>query len=289
MTRQIGVSLLLAGFILSIGFACTRRPPAREFQLRGQVLAVNPDRGEITIRHENIEGFMPAMTMPFTVRDKPLLEGRVPGDLVTARLVVTDDNAYLDELRKVGYQALPARPVVSAAPDAILDPGQPVPDVRLVDQDGRGLELSSLRGTTLVVTFIYTRCPLPNFCPLMDRHFAAIQEAIRKDPGLNGRVRLLSISFDPAFDTPDVLKKHAAQAGADPAIWSFLSGEQAAVDAFAGRFGLSVIRDASAPGNITHNLRTAVIDRQGRVVRYFGGNDWTPDQVVAALDFVAKP
>ncbi len=267
--------------------ACARRPPAREYDLRGQVLAVHPDRNEILVRHEDIKGFMPAMTMPFTVKDRQLLAGRAPGDLIKARLVVTDDNAYLSSIDKLGTAPVSEWPAATAGAVDLLQPGDPVPDVKLLDEQGRPVTVSSLRGSAFVVTFVYTRCPLPSFCPLMDRNFAAIQEAVRKDSRLRSRVRLVSISFDQAFDTPAVLKKHAAAAGADPAIWSFLTGDQAAIDAFAGRFGLSVIRDPKDPSNVVHNLRTAVVDGRGKLVKYFGGNDWTPDQVLAALSFVA--
>ncbi len=284
MSRTPVLLLVLAASMLP---ACARRPAAREYDLRGQVLAVHPERNEIVIRHEDIKGLMPAMTMPFTVKDPQVLTGRVPGDLVKAKLVVTDDNAFLSVIQKLGSAPVPEWPAATAGAVDLLEPGDAVPDVSLTDEQGRAVRFSSLHDTTVVVTFIYTRCPFPNFCPLMDRNFGAIQQAIQKDSRLRSRVRLFSISFDPAFDTPAVLKKHAAEAGADPAIWSFLTGDQAGIDAFAGRFGLSVQRDPKDASNVIHNLRTAIVDGRGRLVKYFGGNDWTPDQVVSALGFVA--
>jgi protein SCO1/2 len=254
----------------------------REYELRGQVLAVDPDRQELTIKHDDIRGFMPGMTMPFKVRDKKLLEGRLPGDLVTATLVVEDADAFLSAVTKTGHAALTGPP--PAAPSSrVINPGEEVPDVQVVDQSGTPRRLSEWRGRVLAVTFIYTRCPLPNFCPLMDRHFAAAQKAIKDDAALRGRARLLSVSFDPGFDTPAVLKDHAARAGADPAMWSFVTGDRDAIDRFAGAFGVSIIREDADLKEIVHNLRTAVIDPQGRVVEVFTVNEWTAEELLTSL------
>jgi protein SCO1/2 len=134
-----------------------------------------------------------------------------------------------------------------------------------------------------VLTFIYTRCPLPDFCPLMDRHFAHLQKAIDASPALRGRVHLVSITVDPAFDTPAVLRKHAAELGANPAVWTFLTGEGTDVKTFAGSLGVFVSRAQGEDGPITHNLRTAIVDPQGRLAKIYDGNDWTPDQILHDL------
>jgi protein SCO1/2 len=157
--------------------------------------------------------------------------------------------------------------------------GEPVPDVALIDQDGRTRDIKSFRGSALIVTFIYTKCPMPTFCPLMDRHFATIQQKLKADPGLD--VRLASISFDPLTDTPPVLKQHAKALGADPRIWTFFTGDRDDIDRFAARFGVSVARAEYDQRDITHNLRTAIIDRQGNLAKSYTGNEWTPDQVLA--------
>jgi protein SCO1/2 len=132
------------------------------------------------------------------------------------------------------------------------------------------------------MTFIYTRCPLPTFCPLMDRHFAAMQSSLAEDPSLQ-RVLLVTVSFDPAADTPPVLREHARQLKADPRRWTFLTGDRDEVDRFASRFGVSVSRALNDPRDITHNLRTAIVDAGGRLVKVYTGNDWTPDQILADL------
>ncbi len=274
-------AVAVVGVVITASVAgCRREPTGRQFPLTGQVLAVSPDGGEITVRHEEVKGFMPAMVMPFKVKDRALTKGRLPGDLVKATLVVTDEEAWLSSLEKTGWAPFPQ--TAGEAPAVpLVKTGEAVPDVTLIDQDARSFRVSSLRGSPVLVTFIYTRCPLPDFCPRMDRHFRAVQNAI-KAGRLPAGIRLLSISFDPDFDTPAVLKAHAAAIGADPRTWTFATASSRDVEAFGARLGLSVIHETTDP-TISHNLRTAVIDRDGRLVTILDGNDWTPEQAMAAL------
>jgi protein SCO1/2 len=267
-TIAVLIALMLAG--------CSR---AKEYRLDGQVLAVDPAQQVITVKHQDIQSFMPGMTMPFRVRDAGELTGRNPGDLITATLVVEDNVGYLKDLRNTGEAPLPAEPREhSRVP--MIEPGTAVHDAELTEQDGRTRHISDWRGKTIAVTFVYTRCPLPDFCPLMDRHFKAAQTALRADPVFASRVHLLSVSFDPDYDTPAVISAHATRVGADPAFWSYLTGTRGAVDSFAGAFGVSVMRENEPTREIIHNLRTAVIDTDGRLVTVLNGRDWTPEQLV---------
>ena len=270
------LTLLVIGCAAAAG--CSR---AQEYELRGQVLAVDRERQEITIRHEDIRGFMPGMTMPFKVRDPRLLDGREPGDLVKATLVVNDASAHLSTIERTGHAEVVA-PAATPRVD-ILEAGQYVPDVRLIDETGTTHPLSAWRGRVVAITFTYTRCPLPDFCPRMDRHFRAVQGALLADPAMRDHVALLSFSFDPTFDTPQVLAAHAKRLEADPRVWHFVTGEQEEIAAFAARFGISVIRDSSNATDITHNLRTAVIASDGTLMAIFEGNEWTPADLLKAL------
>ena len=186
-------------------------------------------------------------------------------------------------MKKVGNAPL-AVADGGAAPAAsgfeLLKMGAPVPDVAFVDQDGNHVNLSSFRGDAVVVTFIYTSCPMPNFCPLMDKNFQKMQAKLKENGNIL-RTHLLSVSFDPAVDTPAVMKTHAASLGADPRLWSFVTGDRDAIDKFASGFGVSISRATNDPRDITHNLRTAIIDRQGNLVQTYNGNEWTPEQVLA--------
>src|SRR5436190_16068876 len=219
----------------------------REYTLQGQILSIEPNRLQANIKHEEIKGFMGAMTMPYKVRDAKEFADLKPGDLINSTLVVVSNDAYLKNVKKVGDAPLPA--AAPPAPSAssgfeLVKPGEAVPDVPFVDQDGRKTSIASLKGQTLVLTFIYTQCPLPTFCPLMDRHFVAIQERLKADPGLS-KVHLATVSFDPITDTPPVLKKHAEQLGADLTRWTFFTGDRDDIDRFASRFGVTIGRDLS--------------------------------------------
>jgi protein SCO1 len=266
----------VAVFLTSV--ACSR---AREYELQGQVLAVDRARREITIKHGDIRGFMPGMTMPFHAKDAKLLDCCQPGDLVRARLVVEDATGYLAAIERTGHA--PLAETTPATPMDVLDPGEPVPDIQLTDETGRRRRLAEWRGKVLAVTFTYTRCPLPDFCPRMDEQFKSVQSSVLADAGLRDRVALLSISFDPAFDTPTILEAHARRVGADPLIWHFATGEQHEIDAFASRFGVLIIREPSNPSDITHNLRTAVVDSRGRLREILNGTGWAPEELLAAL------
>jgi protein SCO1/2 len=282
-------SMLLAIALSLLVGACAGPPDQRQYTLQGQVLSVAADRREANIKHEEIKGFMPAMTMPYKAAEGQQFENVAAGDLITATLVVVSNGAYLKDVKKVGEAPLEKAP--QAAPSAssgfeLLNPGEVVPNAQFVDQDGKTRDLASFRSSTLVVTFIYTRCPIPTFCPLMDRHFVAIQSKIKAEPTLRN-VHLVSVSFDPLADTPPVLKKHAATLGADPKYWTFLTGQRDEIDKFASRFGVAVTREMNDPLNITHNLRTAIVDAKGALVKTYTGNEWTPDQVLADLRQVA--
>jgi protein SCO1/2 len=256
----------------------------RQHPLRGQVLAVAPERLEMKVDHEAIPGLMAPMTMDYKVREARELDGIAAGDLIDATLVIVSNSAYLANVTKRGTAPLPKAVETPSAASGfeLLKPGEVVPDASLVDESGRARTFSSFKGAPVLVTFIYTSCPIPNFCPLMDRHFKSIQERIARDPSLK-TTRLVSVSFDPLTDTPEVLKKHAAKVGADPARWTFVTGARDEIDRFATRFGVSIARQPDDPLNIAHNLRTAVVDAEGRLVKVYTGNEWTPDQLLEDL------
>jgi protein SCO1/2 len=278
MDRLIVTALL----VCTLATACSRAEPPRRYPLRGQVLAVHPDTQRLTIQHEDIPGFMPGMTMSFEVRPAELMKDRQPGELITATLEVVEFTGRIVQIERTGTAPLPDNVNETALATELLGPGDTVPDTAFVDQDNRRRSLNEWRGSHVLLTFIYTQCPLPTFCPLMDQNFATIQRAAAEDPALAGRVRLISVSFDPDRDTPAMLRAHAVRRRADLSTWTFLTGDRTTVDRFAGRFGVGVIRQAS-PTEITHNLRTAHIDPSGAIVKLYSGNEWTPSAVLADL------
>ena len=269
---------MVAALLLVLLSACSK---AREYPLAGQVLAVDPKLQVITVKHQDVVGFMPGMTMPFKVKHPRELEGRRPGDLISATLVVEDDIGYLTAITKTGEA--PLAPDGPPLPLTVIEPGTEVPDFELTDQDGRARRISDWRGKTIAVTFVYTRCPLPDFCPRMDENFKATQATLKEDPALASRTHLLSVSFDPDYDTPAIISAHAKRAGADAALWSYVTGKREAVDSFAAAFGVSIMRGDRPMQEIMHNLRTAVIDTNGRLVTILNGREWTSEELVGIL------
>jgi protein SCO1/2 len=288
MRQTIAGLVVLAAFLSS----CTQKPEERRYPLHGQILSLEPARQLVTVKHGDIKGFMPAMAMPYSVKDVKVLDGLAPGDVVDATLVVFSNGAHLVDIRKVGAAPLEAAPADVPAPAAasgfeLLKPGDAVPDAAFVDQDGKHRRFADFKGSTVVMTFIYTKCPLPTFCPLMDRHFAAMQKTLQADPAL-ASVRLVTVSFDPLTDTPPVLKAHARTLGADLSRWTFLTGDRDDIDRFGARFGVSVSRALNDPRDITHNLRTAIIGPGGTLTKVYTGNEWTPNQILDDLKAVVR-
>ena len=277
-------ALLLVSFV--VFSACSRGEPARQYDLRGQIIAIgkSPYNGEteMTVKHEDIPGFMPAMTMAYFAKAGTPPDIAKPGDLFTATLVVQGGSMHVENIRVKGKAALPpdAKPIKIMA---VMGPGDEVPDDVLQDQTGAARKLSDWRGQAVAVTFVYTRCPVPDFCPLMDRRFSDLQRAVKADPALRDRIHLASISFDPAHDTAPVIEAHARARGADPRLWSYLTGAPEVIERLTSRFGVSTIPETGSAETISHNLRTAVIDPRGRLIKVYSGNEWTTDALLADL------
>jgi protein SCO1/2 len=265
---------------------CSRRASEKTYTVVGQIVAIDPARHKVTIKHQDIKGFMPGMTMAFDVRDDAVLQAKSPGDLIEATLVVGEAEAHIASITRTGHAPLDEPP--PAPGPAVLAEGQAVADAEFLDQAGMPRTLADFRGHRLALTFIYTRCPLPNFCPLMSKHFATLQETIAARPDL-GDVRLLSVTLDPAFDRPPVLLAHARLFHADPNRWTFLTGTPEALAAFAEQFGGYSEVDAENPSQLIHSLQTAVIDADGRLVRNTRGNEWSPADILAQLTTAPVP
>jgi protein SCO1/2 len=278
--------LFLLGTLVIV--ACSRSAPVtgpKRYPLRGTIVQVDVAERKLTIDHQDIPGFMPAMTMEFVVleKDAALLKEIGPGDAVTASLVVPDSRYWIEDIvvvkKAIRDPNAPARPP-ARQPKA----GDPVPDVALVNQDGKSIRLSDYRGKAVALTFIFTRCPFPDFCPLMMRNFAAAQAALAANAELRARTRLLAVSFDTKHDTPAVLRAYGEpfQKTSPPfTLWELASGTDEAIRSLGSALGLDYVEEA---GSFTHDLRTAVIDPQGRLVRLYEGNDWKPEELVAGLE-----
>ncbi|HUH61834.1 MAG TPA: SCO family protein [Terracidiphilus sp.] len=254
------------------------------YKVRGTVVSTDPAKGEVTLDHGAIPGYMDAMTMPYKLKNPNIAGELHPGDVLNADLLVPNDpngNALLDEIDVIAQGKPDYRPKVIYHVPA---PGDRVPDFRLRDQDGRAIHLAQFKGKALLITFIYTRCPLPDFCPRVTRNFAVVERQLSATPVLLNKTQLLCISFDPQNDTPARLKAYGeTYIGNDSkdafAHWDFAVPSAAALKEMAQYFNVGLTNEAD--GTITHTLSTTLIGPDGRVVRFYPGNDWTAEQVLA--------
>ncbi|HEU4434594.1 MAG TPA: SCO family protein [Pyrinomonadaceae bacterium] len=252
----------------------------KRYDLKGKVVAVEPDKHRVTIAHEDVVGYMPGMTMPFTVRNESDMQMLVPNAEVTATLVVDGKHSWLEDLFVVVKQDA-GTPVATAA--VMAKEGDEVPNYTLINQDAKPIRINSYRGKALLLTFIYTRCPDPEFCNLMSDNFAQIERQLGADPELYAKTHLLSITIDPAHDEPKVLRSYGAahtERYEDEtfAHWEFATGDQ--VKDIAQYFGLTYF---PVNDQIRHGLRTVIVGPDGKVARIYSGNEWKTDEVVEEL------
>ena len=280
--------LFLVISILATGLACRPRRSANEkrYEIKGKIVAVNKTDRTATISHGDIVGYMPAMTMPFKIKNDADLEMLAPGDEVTGTLVVDDISSWV-EISTITEGSAPLSP--TAAVPGEPKPGDEVPDFALTNQDGKRIHLAQYRGQTLALTFIYTRCPQPDQCTLMSSNFATIDRELQKQPEVYQKTHLLSISFDPDYDTPKVLRSYGAshtERYSDEGFqhWEFATGSSDEVKGIAQFFGLRYYHDTeSGQDQVIHSLRTAVIGPDGKLVKLYRGNEWQPNEIVTDL------
>jgi protein SCO1/2 len=250
---------------------------AATYQLRGIVVSSDAAKGVVTVDSEAIPGLMGAMIMPYKLAQPGVANELHPGDHISARLRVSDSGSVIDQI-DVTAQAKPDyKPSKSYNVPA---PGQTVPDFKFLNQSGKAIDVDQFRGKVLLVTFIYTRCPLPDYCIRISRNFATIQKQLAADPQLSNKTHLLSLSFDPAYDTPKVLHSYGSTYAGSAAFshWDFASPPPAELDAVEQFFDVGV-----SPGSnntLTHSLSTAVIAPDGKIFRWYPSNDWTPSTVI---------
>lgn len=256
------------------------------YSVTGVVKELRADGSNIVVTHEMIPGFMPAMTMPFAARDSREIATLRPGEKIAFRLLVTADESWIDSVQRLDQA--PSAPSFDLAQSRIVrdvEPlvlGQVVPDYVFTNELGQATKLSDFRGGAVALTFIFTRCPLPEFCPRMLKNFSSTMAALRVRDQAPTNWHLITVTIDPAFDTPAVLRNYAERHQYDPQRWNFLTGALIDIDALAEQVGL-VFRRQTPNALPDHNLRTLVIDRQGRLAKTIVGNTWRPDELVEGL------
>lgn len=272
------VAILTLVMILA---GCHRQAPATRYELKGKVVTVDRELKQVTIAHEDIPGYMSAMTMPFALKEEWAYGVLGPGDKIKGTLVVTSDRSWVEDL--VITQEGGGDP--SSTPEPANEPkaGEEVPDFTLTNQDAKRISIRQFRGKALVLTFIYTRCPLPDYCPLMSENFEGLEKELQKKPDLLSRTQLLTISFDPEYDKPEVLRRYGAMYTPDFSHWQFASGTPVEVKAIAQHFGLRYWAESD---QIIHSLRTAVIGPDGKLINLYRGNEWKVPELLADLEKV---
>jgi protein SCO1/2 len=271
-------------------------PPALEpksYLAHGVVKKVDATDKTITIQHEKIADYMEAMTMPFKVKDPALLEGLQAGDVIWFRLWVAKDESWIDKIKKeessepkpqasVPDQREPVRVARDVEP---LKVGDLMPNYHFTNELGQGVDLKDFRGQALAFTFIFTRCPLPDFCPRMSHNFADVSERLKALPNAPTNWHLLTITFDPTFDTPTVLKGYSQAFQNDPAHWNFVTGSMLDTDALTDQFELIIVKRGN---EWDHKVRTVVVDATGKVQTIIYGNEWKPETLVEEIVKAAK-
>jgi protein SCO1 len=275
---------LLAGlmFAASPGWGA-----ARQYSVSGLVLRVDRPRQTMVVSCNTIPGYMEAMGMPFEVRDPKALDGLRPGMAVEFRLVVNLNSSYAENIRVRKFEsveqdpftahqlkALQALVVPASAATASVAVGQSVPDFKLIDQNRQLVSLGQFSGKVVAINFIYTRCALPQFCFRLSNNFALLQKRFTGHMG-RGLV-LLTVSFDPAHDQPEVLAAAAKTWKADARTWRFLTGPISDVKQVCGMFGVDAWTDE---GLMTHSLHTVIVDRQGKLAANLEGNQFSAQQL----------
>jgi protein SCO1 len=294
---KTAVRIVFAALLVCAAACGRREQPApsktagQRHTLKGVIRSVDPPRTEITVTHEEVPGYMAAMTMPFPVKDDPQVFALLrPGDKIEATLVVEGDKYWLEKVLTKGFvptagASEAAASKASSAPAGAATPrpnravnvGDPFPDFALTDQTGARVRLSDFRGQPVAVTFIYTRCPIATACPLTTAKFSKVGAVMAE----KGYGELLTLTLDPQYDTPKVLADYAKMAGANPKRWKFLTGDPRDVAEVASRFGILYYPDQ---GQLVHGQGVAVIDPKGKLSTIYYGNEWQPEHIVRDME-----
>jgi protein SCO1 len=256
----------------------------KDYTVKGMVVRVDAAKGSFVVSHDTIAGLMDSMIMPFDVKDPKELAGVAPGAVVEFTLTVGSTSAYASHIVVRRYQSVEKDPKTAQRLAVMkkmaglstprLEVGHKVPDFTLIDQARQRVTVSGLAGKVIAMNFIYTRCALPQFCLRVSNNFGVLQKRFQKELGRD--LVLLTVTFDPERDTPEVLAEYASQWKADAKTWHFLTGAVPDVRKVCAMFGVDFFPDE---GLINHSLRTVVIDRNGTIAASIEGNQYTPEQL----------
>lgn len=274
-----GLSLLVLPNARSAGSSTATESGAQVFAAKGVVREVSTADQTVTISHEAVSNYMEAMTMPFKVKDPAVMAGLQRGDEVTFRLHVTQTDSWVDQITRIGRVSLSESKPLLPEP-ATPHKRNPLWYYNFTNELGQPVSLSSFHGQALAITFIYTRCPLPNYCPRLSRNFQEASQKLESMSGAPTNWHLLSVSFDSEFDTPEVLKAYGNSYQYNPAHWSFLTGPPDKIAELARVSGVNYQYD---DGLINHNFRTLIVDGNGHLQTVFPISGDFSDSIVAEI------
>lgn len=264
-------------------------PEPKRYSLHGKVVAVDKANKKATIAHDAVVGYMDAMTMDFPIKNEDVLNTLSKDAEINADLMV--DN-YKGTFWLENFTVISAPDPNNPAPavnENIGQPGKEIPDFKLTNQDGKSISIKDFRGKALAITFIYTRCPLPNYCIKMSKNFSDLANLLVDQPDLKDKIRLLSISFDPKTDTPETLKNYGlgylgkGSKATDFTIWQLATAPDKEMKEMADFFGFHYETDENDKTVINHSLQTVVIAPDGKIQKVFNGSDWTNDELLNSL------
>lgn len=284
-TAVVTIVLLLTGCKPPAPVPPAEKPATNSYAVRGVVQEIPADHRTANIKHEKIPGYMAAMTMDFSVKDTNVLNGISAGDEITFNLVVTENDDWIENLAIVGKTNVAVKPTWHVA-ESELKAGDTLPDFEFTGEDGKAFHLADFRGGAVAFTFFFTSCPLPEYCPRMNKNFAEARKIISTTTNAPANWQLLSISFDPDFDKPEIIGGYATfYRGSNPDRWRFAVASTNTLAGLAPKVDLSFWREE---GSISHNLRTVVLDTNGKIFHQFDGNDWTPQELADAIMDAAR-
>jgi protein SCO1/2 len=285
---KFNLAALVFGICISLPMVSCKNSPAK-YVLTGRVISKQPSTQQLIVDNDDIPGFMSAMTMPYTVKDPEGFKNVQPADEIRADVVVPQPGQFwLENVKVIGKAA--GRPAAEGPAPQVLMVGDIVPDVPMVNQDGKTLHFSQFKGQAVLLTFIYTRCPFPDYCPLISRQFSTIQKELAKNPDGYKKTHLISVSLDPKYDKPPVLHEYGlTYLDHDPkgfSHWDFASTTPADLEKLTGSFGLSVSQE---DGQLSHSLNTILLAPDGTVAEMWPGNEWQPSEVLDVMRHALAP
>ena len=270
---------LILAVLVVVGCRSRAVGPEERYPIKGKVVSVDKRGSTVTIAHEDIPDLMDAMTMPFDLKDRRLLDQLAEGDGIQATLVVAGRQSWLENV-VVTRETVDPSGIGKAETRVEPKPGDEVPDFQLTDQNGKRIGFHQYRGRVVVLTFIYTRCPLPDYCPLMTDNFAQIGKGLKAGSESKPQIQLLSITLDPEYDTPKVLREYAAQHSEGSRQWDYATGTKDEIKQIATYFGMQYWTEGD---QVIHGLRTAIVGADGKLLKLYRGNDWKPEEIISEI------